>query len=727
MSAPAVLFAAIASAVSLTADDARLRREYARSELVRYLGKDASSSVVLADAVGTEGLGEDGFRIRAANGRITVTGGRRGLLYGVYELLENYAGIEWFSHDFECVPPKPLLSVPDGTDIIRRPDFITRDMFWFQAMNRPDFAARLRLNGSSMGVSARHGGAANPDSVKLWKCHTFYKLCDPAKYAKSNPEFFSERDGSRKIQHGETQLCLTNPELVKIVTENLLAVMRSEPDRVCFSVSQMDWKKFCMCAACRAVNDEECSEAGTYVRFLNSVAEKTAKIFPDKIVTTMAYQFTRKPPKTRLHPNAGVIYAAIDRDMARPFGCGKDERNYLIPSELMKWGALTQNFFVWDYTTDFHAYPLPYPNVRTFQPNLQIMKNANVRHVFMQGAWNGNLASFAAFKTWLLAHLMWDVNADVEKLSNRFFKGYYGAAHPYVKAYFDELESLPNRYPATSLAWNESPSSKMVDDAFLEKAEKLLDQALAAVKGDEFRTRHVREESFSVAWTRLARCCQPLRVTRDIGAAPAPEKMRKWLLNVLSAVDNDAFKPVRFSENKTSDALLLERFRKMLEYPPVYADKGEAVAEESILNLACVGRWGEFTEDAAASDGRAMKLYDTHHQWCVQQAVAATLAYDSGGMYELRLRVRVDQQENAAADDIALEAGIWNNDERRPVAAGAIRMDEMDAKGYKWHTLFRWRPDSSQKFWIAPGKPGKSGLRGFKSVYVDQVSVRRVE
>ena len=57
MSAPAVLFAAIASAVSLTADDARLRREYARLELVRYLGKDASSSVVLADAVGTEGLG----------------------------------------------------------------------------------------------------------------------------------------------------------------------------------------------------------------------------------------------------------------------------------------------------------------------------------------------------------------------------------------------------------------------------------------------------------------------------------------------------------------------------------------------------------------------------------------------------------------------------------------------------------------------------------------------
>ena len=63
MSAPAVLFAAIASAVSLTADDARLRREYARLELVRYLGKDASSSVVLADAVGTEGLGEDGFPV----------------------------------------------------------------------------------------------------------------------------------------------------------------------------------------------------------------------------------------------------------------------------------------------------------------------------------------------------------------------------------------------------------------------------------------------------------------------------------------------------------------------------------------------------------------------------------------------------------------------------------------------------------------------------------------
>ena len=145
------------------------------------------------------------------------------------------------------------------------------------------------------------------------------------------------------------------------------------------------------------------------------------------------------------------------------------------------------------------------------------------------------------------------------------------------------------------------------------------------------------------------------------------------------------------------------------------------------MNLSCIGRWGEFTNDASAFDGRTMKLYDTHNQWCVQQMVAATMAYYPGDMYELRLRVRVDPRNGASADDVALEAGIWDVEERRSVAAGAICVGGANSSEYQWYTLFRWRPDQSQKFWMAPGKPDNLGVRGFKSVYVDQISVRRVK
>jgi hypothetical protein len=192
-------------------------------------------------------------------------------------------------------------------------------------------------------------------------------------------------------------------------------------------------------------------------------------------------------------------------------------------------------------------------------------------------------------------------------------------------------------------------------------------------------------------------------------------------------VEDKRFKPVRSSENKTEDMLLLERFKGVLKYSQSLFPADEALAEENILNLSCVGRWGEFVEDIGAQDAKAMKLYNTHHQWCVQQLVDDTLTYDKGETYELRLRVRLEKDEKASGEDQALTAGIWNTEKRRSVASGVIKISDANEDGYKWYTLFRWRPGESQKFWIAPGKPGKSGSRGFKSVFIDQISVRRVK
>ena len=49
-------------------------------------------------AVSDPELGDDGFELKAeSNGCLLVKGGRRGLLYGVYELLERFGGIMWLS------------------------------------------------------------------------------------------------------------------------------------------------------------------------------------------------------------------------------------------------------------------------------------------------------------------------------------------------------------------------------------------------------------------------------------------------------------------------------------------------------------------------------------------------------------------------------------------------------------------------------------------------------
>ena len=46
------------------------------------------------------------------------------------------------------------------------------------------------------------------------------------------------------------------------------------------------------------VGQQEDSQMGPVLQLVNHVAEAVEKEFPDKIVETLAYQWTRKPPKT---------------------------------------------------------------------------------------------------------------------------------------------------------------------------------------------------------------------------------------------------------------------------------------------------------------------------------------------------------------------------------------------------------------------------------------------
>ena len=70
-----------------------------------------------------------------------------------------------------------------------------------------------------------------------------------------------------------------------------------------FSVSQNDTFNNCQCEQCKAVDDAEGSPAGSLLKFVNAVAESIEKDHPKIRIDTLAYQYTRKPPKT-IRPRA---------------------------------------------------------------------------------------------------------------------------------------------------------------------------------------------------------------------------------------------------------------------------------------------------------------------------------------------------------------------------------------------------------------------------------------
>ena len=249
----------------------------ARLPIVTNAAALPAKAIVLEVGTGTSGTDRateaDGFRLKADGNRLRIVGDNaRGTLYGVYEVLERFVGCRWYASWRTVVPKRDRIEIPANLDESQTPAFAMREPFWYDVTMHPEFSARLRVNSRSWRrIDEKFGGEPYRFGGGLGSCHTFDKLLPPKEYFDSHPEYFSMVKG-RRIRE-RTQLCLTNPDVLRIVTSNVLKRIRSDPGAKFYGVSQNDWYNFCECPNCKAVDDEEGSHAGTMVRFVNAIAE----------------------------------------------------------------------------------------------------------------------------------------------------------------------------------------------------------------------------------------------------------------------------------------------------------------------------------------------------------------------------------------------------------------------------------------------------------------------
>lgn len=462
------------------------------------LGETAHTARVLGAKPDMMSLGDDGFRLVTAGDRICILGGAaRGTLYGVYELLERYWGCRWYASFHSVIPRRKTLFL-DPVDDIQKPAFMLREPYWWE-MRDGDFAARCRANGHGMGLETRHGGKIRFGRNMF--CHTFYDLVPPAEFFESHPEYFSFFDGKRQV--GRSQLCLTNSDVLRIVTERTLSAIRSDPTAQLFSVSQNDWAGRCKCERCLEIETREDSPAGPLIHFVNQVAEQVEKESPGVWIETLSYWYTRKPPKTiRPRHNVAVRLSTILCDFSRPLHRSPHPANALFVEELKGWSALTDKLIVWDYTTNFHNYVGPHPNFAAMSENIRLFRDQGAVGVFEQGANEGPHAEFGELRAWLIAKLLWHPDQPVEGLLDDFFAGYYGVASVPIREYFDELQELLSNADTPLLIYDPIRTGWLTM-SFVRKAERLWARAEKLARNDPDLLWRVRMGGMPVLWARL--------------------------------------------------------------------------------------------------------------------------------------------------------------------------------------------------------------------------------
>ncbi|MHB9028647.1 MAG: DUF4838 domain-containing protein [Candidatus Latescibacterota bacterium] len=447
-------------------------------------------------------LGDEGYTLRTAGDRLIIAGGeQRGTIYGVYGLLEDHLGCRWFTSEVSRIPRQERLEIASLDETVI-PALEYREAYISEAYDG-DWAARNRLNRNSRdgGLAERHGGRI--EFVPGYFAHTFDKLVPTAQYYRKHPEYYSLVNGRRLKT--KNQLCCTNKDVIRIATESVLKIFRDNPRADILSVSQNDWYNGCQCKKCRALADAEGTDMAPVLFLVNKVAEAVEKEFPGKSIETLAYQWTRKAPKT-MRPRSNVVIrlCTIECCFSHPLQSCTSPQNAAFARDLRDWAKVADRLWIWNYNTSFAHYFIPFPDLRTRGDNIRFFVENHVKGIFQQDIYSTSRGELSDLSAYLNAKLLWDPEYDENTAIDEFLAGVYGPADKYIREYIDLLHDTVERENIHIGIW-QGPDAEYLTDEILARADSLWDAAENATADlPEVRER-VRIARLSVDYAILCR------------------------------------------------------------------------------------------------------------------------------------------------------------------------------------------------------------------------------
>ncbi|MBQ6067077.1 MAG: DUF4838 domain-containing protein [Clostridia bacterium] len=367
--------------------------------------------------------------------RLVIAGGEpRGTLYAAYEFLKRELGCRWYTDTLTVIPPADAVRISPAARFLYTSRLEYRMTDWISTKDA-EFCLANHINTQSCTADGALGGAVRYTGGFG---HTLTSaFCCAKKYFADHPEYFALYHGRRTPK----QLCLTNPDVLSLVIDEVRGLLEAHPDAQIVSLTQGDTlRSFCQCKNCRAVDRANGSHAGTMISFVNAVAAAFAQDFPNLKFDTFAYRYTRTPPKkVRPRDNVIVRLCSIECCFAHPLDTPRDPLNMRFCRDIRRWSEICKNLYIWDYTTNYWQYLGPFPNFGVMQPNMRFFVSHNARGVYEEGNYQAAEcdAEFAGLRCYLLSRLLYDPDCDLDAETDGFLRAYYGAGWKNIREYID--------------------------------------------------------------------------------------------------------------------------------------------------------------------------------------------------------------------------------------------------------------------------------------------------
>lgn len=494
-----------------------------------------------------ENCEDEEYTVRNDGEILRFYGGKRGIVYAVYDFLEKL-GWRFFTPELEknvC----DKVELDESFSMSKKPLFCYRLPFYSWSEN-PDWMLKNRVNSMHMGkLSDEYGNSfdyAGPHFV-----HTFKILVNPKDYFETHPEYFSMNEKGEREAEG--QLCLSNPALVDVVVPKVREWLLQNPNARVVSLSQNDNQEYCKCRKCALINAAEGSESGTLLRFVNKIATALKDEFPFVKFDTLAYQYTRRAPRLTVPADNVVIrLCTIECCRSHPISDENCEMNRNFRRDVEEWKKISDKIFIWDYVHNFSFHISPFPNFNTLWENVRFFAENNVKGVFVEGNHYGAVGEFEELRGYMIAKLLYNPLMSREEYDtyfDEFLLAYYGKGYKFIKEYIELIQDwskdnhyniyhepyiiLPNKYE-----WDST-----IDRTRIEKSYELWDNALKLAEGDEIN--RVKKSALQVKYYDYFMTLENRLFKSD--DEKESEKLLKDYLSLFEEINSFGIKKVRFN------------------------------------------------------------------------------------------------------------------------------------------------------------------------------------
>ncbi len=482
---------------------------YAAEELEKYIFQTVGKELVLADGdfsvspaiklVYCEDMTES-YAIKTVDGNLEITGGKRGILYGVYSFLEDYIGWLFLPYGTDVLMPENEQINIDNLDCKYDQYFEFRAPFWC-ASSLNSYAAKNMVNYKiyRKGDIDKLGGFYGFTGGFV---HTYAALLGDTSYEGSigsNACFYDENNYSK-------------------VLASVMRILGENPDTDIISVSANDSGSFCQCDKCQG-RDVGGNVTDGVLGFVNKIADEVAKKYPRVKIHTLAYGPTQSTPKVTVpRDNVIIQLCSIRCCFQHPLEDECTDANKTFMNDLREWSKLCKNLYIWDYTTNYRFYLTPFPNFKVLRQNMQTFLKHGVKGVFEQGNEHNLCGEFGELKAYLLAKLMknpYMTEQEYDGLVNKFMKGYYGDGWEYIRKYYDFLIESNSKYNHVGIY--AVPERMYVPQDFIDNMDKIndwFDKAEALAK-DEQTLKHIKGTRISYKYLELYYKYNPIMESGD--------------------------------------------------------------------------------------------------------------------------------------------------------------------------------------------------------------------